>query len=141
MAGVTRRLKLLKMLRARRAPFQPASPIIESCAGCAPFLKLPGIPMIPKCFALTLLSVLAFGLNGCSKKEGASASPTQAKGISSPTGKPVIAMLPKLINIDYFDACKRGAEKTAAELGVTLIYDGPTEPSGSEQNNFFDTWI
>jgi len=97
--------------------------------------------MIPKCFALTLLSVLAFGLNGCSKKEGASASPTQAKGISSPTGKPVIAMLPKLINIDYFDACKRGAEKTAAELGVTLIYDGPTEPSGSEQNNFFDTWI
>src|SRR3954469_8627511 len=47
------------------------------------------------------------------------------------TGAPVIAMLPKLINIDYFDACKRGAEKTAKEIGVTLIYDGPTEPSGS----------
>jgi rhamnose transport system substrate-binding protein/rhamnose transport system permease protein len=26
-------------------------------------------------------------------------------------------------------------------VGVTLIYDGPTEPSGSEQNKFFDTWI
>jgi ABC-type sugar transport system substrate-binding protein len=50
-------------------------------------------------------------------------------------------MLPKLINIDYFDACKRGAVKAADELGVTLIYDGPTEPSGSEQNKFFDTWI
>jgi ABC-type sugar transport system substrate-binding protein len=50
-------------------------------------------------------------------------------------------MLPKLINIDYFDACKRGAAKAAEELKVTLIYDGPTEPSGSEQNKFFDTWI
>lgn len=58
------------------------------------------------------------------------------------SGKPItIAMLPKLVNIDYFDACKRGAEKTAAELGVTLIYDGPSEPSGSEQNKFFDTWV
>jgi rhamnose transport system substrate-binding protein/rhamnose transport system permease protein len=50
-------------------------------------------------------------------------------------------MLPKLINIDYFDACKRGAQKEAEQLGVTLIYDGPTEPSGSEQNKFIDTWI
>lgn len=52
-----------------------------------------------------------------------------------------IAMLPKLVNIDYFDAAKRGAQRAAAELGVTLIYDGPTEPSGSEQNKFMDTWI
>jgi ABC-type sugar transport system substrate-binding protein len=52
-----------------------------------------------------------------------------------------IAVLPKLVNIDYFDACKRGAVKAAEESAVTLIYDGPTEPSGSEQNKFFDTWI
>jgi len=50
-------------------------------------------------------------------------------------------MLPKLINIDYFDACKRGATRAANDLGITLIYDGPTEPSGSEQNKFIDTWI
>lgn len=55
--------------------------------------------------------------------------------------KLTIAMLPKLVNIDYFDACKRGAQKAAAELGVHLIYDGPTEPSGAEQNKFMDTWI
>lgn len=63
---------------------------------------------------------------------------TQALGAER---KLTIAMLPKLVNIDYFDACKRGAQKTAAELGVTLIYDGPTEPSGAEQNKFMDTWI
>lgn len=55
--------------------------------------------------------------------------------------RPVIAMLPKLVNIDYFEACRRGATNAAAELGVTFIYDGPNEPSGAEQNKFMDTWI
>jgi len=53
----------------------------------------------------------------------------------------VIAMMPKLTNIDYFDACHTGAKKAADELGVTLIYDGPTEPSGELQNNYMNTWI
>ncbi len=94
-------------------------------------------------FARTV-SVLAVGLAlGCGPSpapapDGAASAPAAAK----PAGGTVtIAMLPKLINIDYFDACKRGAQKTATELGVTLIYDGPTEPSGSEQNKFFDTWV
>jgi rhamnose transport system substrate-binding protein len=70
-------------------------------------------------------------------------SPSTAPSRTTPiSGQEItIALLPKLINIDYFDACRRGAEKTAKELDVTLIYDGPTEPSGSEQNKFFDTWI
>lgn len=55
--------------------------------------------------------------------------------------RPVIAMLPKLVNIDYFEACRRGATNAAAELGVKFIYDGPNEPSGAEQNKFMDTWI
>ncbi len=63
-----------------------------------------------------------------------------------PSDKPgdkeiVIAVLPKLVNIKYFAACRRGAQKAADDLGVKLIYDGPTEPSGSEQNKFIDTWI
>lgn len=55
--------------------------------------------------------------------------------------RPVIALLPKLVNIDYFDAAKRGAARAAEDLNVVLIFDGPAEPSGSEQNKFFDTWI
>lgn len=58
-----------------------------------------------------------------------------------PDDKIVIAMLPKLKNIAYFDACHRGARKAAEELGVELIYDGPTESSGSDQNKFIQTWI
>jgi rhamnose transport system substrate-binding protein len=81
---------------------------------------------------------LALAAAGC----GQAKSPDQKA--RDPGGNPqsiTIAMLPKLINIDYFDACRRGAAKAAGELKVTLIYDGPSEPSGSEQNKFFDTWI
>ncbi len=53
----------------------------------------------------------------------------------------VIAMLPKLKTIAYFKACHDGARKAADELGVRLIYDGPSEASGSEQNKFIETWI
>jgi ABC-type sugar transport system substrate-binding protein len=84
---------------------------------------------------------LALFLSACSNDVPVSSSPKAAAGSASNSSKTTIAMLPKLVNIDYFDACKRGAEKTADELGVTLIFDGPAEPSGSEQNKFFDTWI
>ncbi len=52
-----------------------------------------------------------------------------------------IAMLPKLVNIDYFDACHKGAKEAAEAVGAQLIYDGPKSPSGAEQNNFIETWI
>lgn len=53
----------------------------------------------------------------------------------------VIAMLPKLTNIAYFEACHTGAKKAAEELGIKLVYDGPTEASGAEQNKFIESWI
>jgi rhamnose transport system substrate-binding protein len=84
----------------------------------------------------TPAAFLALAMSGCGSRPAA-AGPGGASG----GGHPVIALLPKLINIDYFDACKRGAMKAAKALGVTLIYDGPTEPSGSEQNEFIATWI
>src|SRR5260221_5895758 len=88
---------------------------------------------------LTLTLVASFVLSGCGDKKPA--VETQNQKQEAGNSKTVIALLPKLINIDYFDACKRGATKAADELGVTLIYDGPNEPSGSEQNKFIDTWI
>lgn len=66
------------------------------------------------------------------------------EGDSAQDGKKdqiVIAMMPKLTNIDYFVACHSGAKKAADEVGVKLIYDGPTEAAGEKQNNIMDTWI
>ncbi|MBM3840979.1 MAG: autoinducer 2 ABC transporter substrate-binding protein [Verrucomicrobia bacterium] len=92
-------------------------------------------------FACEIIAFAALAglLTGCGDHKTADSPAAPALKISP--GRSVIAVLPKLVNIDYFDACKRGASKAAEELGVTLIYDGPTEPSGSEQNKFFDTWI
>src|SRR5260370_30625673 len=43
-------------------------------------------------------------------------------------GKIRIAMMPKLIGIDYFNACRKGAEEAAGELKeVHLPYDRPTQ--------------
>src|SRR6266487_2065845 len=92
----------------------------------------------PRLFALVASTLL---LTGCGEQKSSNSPAAADTAAKKPQGKLVIAMLPKLINIDYFDACKRGASKSADELSVTLIYDGPNEPSGSEQNKFIDTWI
>ncbi|MBI3849692.1 MAG: substrate-binding domain-containing protein [Verrucomicrobia bacterium] len=92
-------------------------------------------------FLLSSTLALAVLMVGCGEKRASEEPSSSSNAPKKSDGKVVIALLPKLINIDYFDACKRGASKAADELGVTLIYDGPTEPSGSEQNKFIDTWI
>jgi rhamnose transport system permease protein len=58
------------------------------------------------------------------------------------TGKPLtIAMMPKSKGNAYFIACRKGAEEAARELGVNLIWDGPTDPDPAKQNEIVDAWI
>jgi len=52
-----------------------------------------------------------------------------------------VAMMPKSRGNAYFIACRKGAEEAAAELGVKLIWDGPTDPEPAKQNEVIDTWI
>jgi len=90
-----------------------------------------------------VFGILVAGTLSCGKSEkaGSEGAPATAAAKKKPGDKITIAMLPKLINIDYFNACKIGADKAAKELNVTLDYNGPNEASGSEQNKFIDTWI
>jgi rhamnose transport system substrate-binding protein len=48
-------------------------------------------------------------------------------------GKKVIAFVPKIINISYFNAMKAGGEAAAKDLGVTFEYQGPTTADANEQ--------
>lgn len=52
-----------------------------------------------------------------------------------------VAMMPKSKGNPYFVACRTGAEEAAAELGVELVWDGPTDPDPAKQNDVIDTWI
>src|SRR5215470_11269248 len=55
--------------------------------------------------------------------------------------KLVIAMLPKAKGNAYFLSCKAGADKAAKELGVELLFDGPTDTNPSKQNEIVENWI
>ena len=52
-----------------------------------------------------------------------------------------IAMMPKSKGNAYFIACRKGAEEAAKELGVELIWDGPTDPDPAKQNEIVEAWI
>jgi rhamnose transport system permease protein len=57
------------------------------------------------------------------------------------SGPVTVAMMPKSKGNAYFIACRKGAEEAAKELGVKLIWDGPTDPDPAKQNEVIDTWI
>ena len=55
--------------------------------------------------------------------------------------KTVIAMMPKAKGDPYFISCKVGAEEAAKELGVELLWDGPTDLDPAKQNEVVEAWI
>jgi rhamnose transport system permease protein len=55
--------------------------------------------------------------------------------------KRVIAMMPKAKGDPYFISCKLGAEEAAKELGVELLWDGPTDLDPAKQNEVIEAWI
>jgi len=65
---------------------------------------------------------------------GASAKPTNGH-------KPVIAMMPKAKGDPYFVSCKQGADEAAKELGIELLWDGPTDLDPAKQNEVVEAWI
>ena len=50
-------------------------------------------------------------------------------------------MMPKSKGNAYFIACRKGAEEAAAELGIELIWDGPTDTDPAKQNEVVEAWI
>jgi rhamnose transport system permease protein len=55
--------------------------------------------------------------------------------------KAVIALMPKAKGDPYFVSCKQGAEEAARELGVELLWDGPTDLDPAKQNEVVEAWI
>ena len=88
-------------------------------------------------FALLLIAVLAL-VAGCGKSpESPGGGPASAGGGKKLT----IALMPKSKGNAYFVSCKIGADKAAKELGVGLLFDGPTDPDPAKQNEIIDNWI
>ena len=62
-------------------------------------------------------------------------------GATAPAHKPLIALMPKAKGDPYFVSCKQGADEAAKELGVELLWDGPTDLDPAKQNEVIEAWI
>jgi ABC-type sugar transport system substrate-binding protein len=82
---------------------------------------------------LCALGVLA--LAGCSGKTGDPAGPAPGQASSVKVG-----FIPKLTGIPYFNACRRGAQEAANELGLELLYNGPSEVDVDAQVRLIRQW-
>jgi rhamnose transport system substrate-binding protein len=66
----------------------------------------------------------------------------QADPQPTPAGRRlIIGMMPKAKGDPYFVSCRAGAEEAARELGVDLIWDGPTSLDAARQNGLIENWI
>ncbi len=61
--------------------------------------------------------------------------------LSAADAKLMIALMPKAKGNAYFLSVKAGAEKAAKELGVELLFDGPTDTNAAKQNEIVENWI
>jgi len=88
---------------------------------------------------LSWLMIAAIGLvTGCSK----SAQKSSTDGSKPDAGKKLtLALMPKSKGNAYFISCKQGADEAARELGIDLIFDGPTDPDPAKQNEIIENWI
>ena len=92
------------------------------------------------CAAILLGSLVVAGTNVWLVRSVA--APAMAGGVpATPAKRTVIAMMPKAKGDPYFVSCRVGAEEAAAELGVDLIWDGPTGLDAARQNELVESWI
>jgi rhamnose transport system permease protein len=59
----------------------------------------------------------------------------------APGTRLTVAMMPKSKGNAYFIACRKGAEEAAREVGIELIWDGPTDTDPAKQNEVVEAWI
>ena len=84
-----------------------------------------------RALTVVLMAFAALVLAACGG--GVGQQPEQGGGGGEGGGNKRICMMPKLVGIPYFNAAEEGANEAAEELGVELVYDGPTEALAADQ--------
>ncbi|MDX2032901.1 MAG: substrate-binding domain-containing protein [Blastocatellia bacterium] len=71
-----------------------------------------------------------------------SLQPGALPGAAPPAARKLtVAMMPKAKGDPYFVSCRVGAEEAAKELGIELLWDGPTSLDPAKQNEVIEAWI
>ena len=94
------------------------------------------------CAAILAAALIVAGSNLWMVRSLQPAAGSAATPATVPGGhRTVIAMMPKAKGDPYFVSCRAGAEEAAKELGVELIWDGPTGLDAAKQNEMVESWI
>lgn len=99
---------------------------------------------LAKTLVLTMvLALLGLGTAGCGSQKAPAPSVDQKAAPQQTQKKIKMGMIPKFTGVDYFIAVENGAKKAAADLGITLDWQG--DPSGQEsaakQQAYIQTFI
>src|SRR5262245_43678489 len=84
------------------------------------------------------LTVLLAGCSDSNQSSGPAAESATQKAGQQPL---TIAVMPKSKGNAYFKACRKGVDAAEQELGVKVLWEGPTEPDPARQNEIVETWI
>lgn len=91
--------------------------------------------------ALAMSALLGAGCGPSNNNASGDGASPNAGGGGGSGKKLMIALMPKSKGNAYFVSCKQGAERAAKELGVDLVFDGPTNPDPAKQNEIIENWI
>lgn len=85
------------------------------------------------------LAAAVLALAACTSKNDAAAPPAAGGGAAKPK---VVAFVPKLQGIPYFEAMNTGGKKAATELGgIEWRYQGPTQADAAAQTQIVRSFI
>src|SRR4051812_39582972 len=80
-----------------------------------------------------IVPILGTALLSLGLLAGCGAGNDKAATAKNDDGKLKIAVVPKLVGIPYFNASEEGAKKAGKDLGVEVIYTGPTQADAAQQ--------
>jgi rhamnose transport system substrate-binding protein len=141
--GVLTGVLLVTTIAVDRWSFRPkAEPARPATAATQEEVIVKNSQVAVLCAAVLLGSLMVAGTNiWLVRSLQSMPSPTAAPAASPAATAPVIAMMPKAKGDPYFVSCRVGAEEAAKELGVELIWDGPTGLDAARQNELVESWI
>ncbi|MCX5684757.1 MAG: substrate-binding domain-containing protein [Planctomycetota bacterium] len=144
-AGVLTGVLLLAAISTQWVLSRAAAPTATAPTTDEKEFKMRNSQLAVLCVVILLAAAIIAGSNYLlvrSVAHNSNEAPSTSGGAGPASGKKLtIAMMPKSKGNAYFIACQKGAEEAARELGVNLIWDGPTDPDPAKQNEIVDTWV
>jgi rhamnose transport system substrate-binding protein len=95
-----------------------------------------GLACIPPLIAVVL--AISISDSPCATAQNAPANQPAAQ--AGGKKKLTVCLLPKKKGVPYFTSCAKGAQEAAKELGIELIYDGPTDGSPEKSAAMIERW-